>query len=124
MDFFSKTSFNFCTTALPFVHFKLTTLFLNLRQLLMNRIILFLYFPKMLWIEKFVKVCKIIYRNFKMSTFLQNLSNIQKYAHSNFRTDIMTSRNEFSSHFALFNNNQQKYANAKEVPKPNCNYCY
>jgi hypothetical protein len=50
------------------------------------------------------------HNNFKISTFLQNLSNMQKYAHSNFRSDIMPPR---ISHSSIFNNNYQKYANAR-----------
>jgi hypothetical protein len=42
--------------------------------------------------EKFVKTCKISIT-------------ILKYAHSNFRFDIMTPRNEFISHSAIFSNN-------------------
>jgi hypothetical protein len=45
------------------------------------------------------------HNNFKICTLLQNLSNMQKYAHSNFISDIMASRNEFISHSAIFNNN-------------------
>jgi hypothetical protein len=45
------------------------------------------------------------HNNFKICTLLQNLSNMQKYAHSNFRSDIMASKNEFISHSAIFNNN-------------------
>jgi hypothetical protein len=45
------------------------------------------------------------HKNFKMCTLLQNLSNMQKYAHSNFRSDIMAPRNKFISHSAIFNNN-------------------
>jgi hypothetical protein len=45
------------------------------------------------------------HNNFKISTFLQNLSNMQKYAHLNFRSDIMTLRNEFILHSAIFNHN-------------------
>jgi hypothetical protein len=43
------------------------------------------------------------HNNFKICTFLQNLSNIQKYVH--FKSDIMASRNEFISHSAIINNN-------------------
>jgi hypothetical protein len=43
--------------------------------------------------------------NFKICTLLKNLSNMQKYAHSNFRFDIIAPRNEFISHSATFNNN-------------------
>jgi hypothetical protein len=35
------------------------------------------------------------HNNFKICTLLQNLSNMQKYAHSNFRSDIIALRNEF-----------------------------
>jgi hypothetical protein len=45
------------------------------------------------------------HKNFKIRTFLQNLSNMQKYAHSNFRSDIMAPRNEFISHSSIFNYN-------------------
>ena len=38
---------------------------------------------------------------------------MQKYAYSNFKSDIMAQRNEFISHSAIFNNNKQKYANAR-----------
>jgi hypothetical protein len=48
---------------------------------------------------------QIKYNNVKISTLLQNLSNMQKYAHSNFRSDIMAPRNEFISHSAIFNYN-------------------
>jgi hypothetical protein len=40
--------------------------------------------------------------NFKISIFLLYLLNMQKYAHSNFRSDIMAMRNEFISHSAIF----------------------
>jgi hypothetical protein len=53
------------------------------------------------------------HNNFKICTFLQSLSNMQKYAHSNFRSDIMTLRNEFISHSAIFKNNLKKYVNAR-----------
>jgi hypothetical protein len=43
--------------------------------------------------------------NVKISIFLQNLSNMQKYAHLNFRSDIIGQRNEFISHSAILNNN-------------------
>jgi hypothetical protein len=36
---------------------------------------------------------------------MQNLSNMQKYAHLNFKSDIMALRNEFISPSAIFNNN-------------------
>jgi len=55
------------------------------------------------------------HKNLKICTFLQNLSNMQKYAHSNFRSDIMAPRNEFISHPAIFNNNFKRYANAKSL---------
>jgi hypothetical protein len=45
------------------------------------------------------------HNNFKIYTLLQNLSIMQKYAHSNFRSDIMAPKNEFISHSATFNNN-------------------
>jgi hypothetical protein len=45
------------------------------------------------------------HNNFKICTLLQNLSDMQKYAHLNFRSDIMAPRNEFISHSAIFNNN-------------------
>jgi hypothetical protein len=45
------------------------------------------------------------HKNVKICTLLQNLLNMQKYAHSNFRSDIMILRNEFISHSAIFNNN-------------------
>jgi hypothetical protein len=45
------------------------------------------------------------HNNFKICTLLQNLSNMQKYIHSNFRSDIMILKNEFISHSAIFNNN-------------------
>jgi hypothetical protein len=45
------------------------------------------------------------HNNSKICTLLQNLSNIQKYALSNFRSDIMAPRNEFISHSAIFSNN-------------------
>jgi hypothetical protein len=41
----------------------------------------------------------------KISTLLQNLSNMQKYAHSNFRFDIMAPKKEFISHSVIFSNN-------------------
>jgi hypothetical protein len=44
-------------------------------------------------------------KNFKICTLLQNTSNIQKYAHSYFRSNIMALRNEFISHSAIFINN-------------------
>jgi hypothetical protein len=45
------------------------------------------------------------HNNFKIYILLKNLSNLQKYTHSNFRSDIMAPRNEFISHSAIFNNN-------------------
>jgi hypothetical protein len=45
------------------------------------------------------------HNNVKISTLLQNLSNMQIYAHSNFKTDIMAPRNEFISHSTIFSNN-------------------
>jgi hypothetical protein len=45
------------------------------------------------------------HNNFKICTLLHNLSNMQKYAHSNFRSDIMAPKNEFISHSDVFNNN-------------------
>jgi hypothetical protein len=45
------------------------------------------------------------HKNFKICIFLQNLSKMQKYAHSNFRSDIVAPRYEFISHSAIFNNN-------------------
>jgi hypothetical protein len=44
------------------------------------------------------------HNNFKICILLQNLSNLQKYAHLNFRSDIKALRNEFISHSAIFNN--------------------
>jgi hypothetical protein len=41
---------------------------------------------------------------FKICNLLQNLSNMQKYAHSNFRSDIMAPKNEFILPSAIFNN--------------------
>jgi hypothetical protein len=41
----------------------------------------------------------------KICTLLQNLANMQKYAHSNFISNIMALRNEFILHSAIFNNN-------------------
>jgi hypothetical protein len=52
------------------------------------------------------------HKNFKICILLQNLSNMQKYAHSNFRSDIIAPRIEFISHSALFNNNKKMYVNA------------
>jgi hypothetical protein len=46
-----------------------------------------------------------LYENFKICTLLQNLSNMQKYAYSNFRSNIMAPKNEFISQSAIFNNN-------------------
>jgi hypothetical protein len=45
------------------------------------------------------------HKNLKLCTILQNLSNMQKYAHSNFRSNIIATRNELISHSAIFNNN-------------------
>jgi hypothetical protein len=59
------------------------------------------------------------HNNFKISTFLQNLSNMQKYAHSNFRSDITAPINEFISHSVIFNNNLKKSTQMLQVPKPN-----
>jgi hypothetical protein len=53
------------------------------------------------------------HNNFKICTLLRNLSNMQKYAHSNFGSDIMAPRNEFTSHSVTFNNNLKKHANSR-----------
>jgi hypothetical protein len=45
------------------------------------------------------------HKNFKICTLMQNLSNMQKYEHSNFRSDTIATRNKFISHSAIFNNN-------------------
>jgi hypothetical protein len=50
------------------------------------------------------------YNNVKISTFLLNLSNMQKYAHSNFRSDIMAPR---------YLTTIEKIMQILEVPKPN-----
>jgi hypothetical protein len=45
------------------------------------------------------------HKNFKICTLLKNLSIMQKYAYSNFKSHIMALRNKFISHSAIFNNN-------------------
>jgi hypothetical protein len=45
------------------------------------------------------------HNNFKICILLQKLSNMQKDAHSNFRSVIMAPKNKFISHSVIFNNN-------------------
>jgi hypothetical protein len=56
------------------------------------------------------------HNNVKICTLLQNLSNMQKYAHLNLKSDIMAPRNEFISHSSIFNNNL-KSMQLLDVPK-------
>jgi hypothetical protein len=53
------------------------------------------------------------YNNFKICTILHNLSNMQKYAHTNFRFDIMAPRTNLFRTLLYLTIIKKKYANAR-----------